>query len=81
MSFLPSRTVFEEKIVDNYDITTGNMSYVSSNISDMSIVSLQIIATNLKPNNDVELSMEQSNDGINFDDIPNSTIVIDGTYL
>ena len=76
MSFLPSRTVFEEKLVDNHYISGATEYYVSGNIFDMSVLSIQIVTTEFNPDSIVEVGLEQSNDGINFDEIDNSTITL-----
>ena len=92
MAFLPEKTYLEETLVNNYNLSAGPASFVSSDISKYITFSIHFICTNILGFNNFIL--EQSNDNLNWaflsDDIEiiegNSNFIIDknnftGKYL
>ena len=64
MAFLPENTIFEENIVNSYDLTNGSANFDSSDISRFTSFSLQFVGTNIKGSN--VFFIECSNDGTNW---------------
>lgn len=74
MTFLPERNFIEETLVSGYDLILGPTDWDSAEVSRYTNFSVQIIYSGASGDNN--LMLKQSNDGVNFDDIENSTVVL-----
>jgi hypothetical protein len=74
MAFIPERNYLEETLVTGYNLNLGPNEWDSSDVSMYNNFSVQIIYTAAGGSN--VLSLQQSNDGANWDDIENSTVDI-----
>lgn len=72
MTFLPERNYLEETLVTGYDLSLGPNDWDSSDVSRYNNFSVQIVFSGVGGTN--TLSLLQSNDGLNWDDIENSTV-------
>lgn len=73
MAYIPELTSFEETLINAYDLSNGPANFTSSNISQYRTFSLQFVGTNLE---DSDFFIEQSNNGTDWDEIPNGFIML-----
>ena len=74
MAFLPERNFLEESLVSGYNLLGGPNEWSSSDVSRYNNFSTQIIFSGTGGEN--ILLLEQSNDGTNWDEIENSTVIL-----
>lgn len=76
MSYLPQKNFNSETLVSSYDLTSGDTTLVSSDISNYSKFSLQFNVVDIRglPNFDIE----QSLDGVNWSYISQASVIPNG---
>lgn len=64
MAYIPELLATEEVLASSYDLSNGNSTFVSSDISDYNKINLQFNYTNVSGEN--YFVIEQSNDNVNW---------------
>lgn len=67
MAFLPEKTFLEETLISAYDLSTGNGTFVSADLSKFTTFSLHFAGTDIAGGNSFEL--DQGNDNTNWSEL------------
>ena len=74
MAYIPEKIAFQETLASSYDLSNGETTFTSSEISEYNKFSVQFTCTNFKGQTTIRL--EQSLNGSNWDIIENSEITL-----
>lgn len=72
MAYIPEKISFTETLATSYNLTSGSISFASSNISDYNRISIQFVGSSIK--GAVDYCIEQSNDNVNWDVFDNADL-------